>query len=732
MKTITLILLALLWLAAPVAAAGDDGWSWANPQPTGAHLNTIWPLAGGEVLIGGDFTLLRQEPGETWTTFLPYEDIHRVYDLKGYSLDDFYMASGSNYVHHWEYGALNLMVLGNWVSGNRMWLLPDVTGYLACSGADTNASGGSVMYLENNAWRSIWTGSAALTDLWGTDEGVVFAVGEMSQALRIEGTDVQQLPQIGDDNYFLGCCIWGVGAANLFTAGWHVYDHEYRMYHWDGTHWELLWQEPFTADDHDYPEKSWDMAGTAPQDLYWVGPRNLICHWDGAQTTLYEAPMAPRSGLRSLAIAADGTVTAVGDYGMIVRLNNGALSSDSSGFQQTVTGLWGTDSSTIFAATAGNGYHSWDGSVFQPMPRQGSGTPHEIAGLSADHAYACGYDEDEDLGFVDRWDGTAWQQWRALPGTRMTSLLALRTGEVIAGGWRGVVTVWDGTEWSDLPPLTGVSVGKIVGRSLAELYVLELGDGALWRWNGQAWSRLPETWFSIYDIWQASTGQVFAVGRVESMLGSIAVWNGAAWRGTLCRLIGDYTRVAGRAADDVYALVGPHLHRWDGCKWSIIAADYDMMAAYELWCSTDGLLARGGAGGGVQFRTLPDPGPPPCEATGVELLMPGNYFKPYFPCWLDALICNTSAARRNVPLFVLLEVAGEYFCYPSWRPLSSEGADYETLPNVPTGRTRIQIIPDFSWPENTGHADGLHVYAALVDLEQGALIGELGEWEFGF
>jgi hypothetical protein len=98
-----------------------------------------------------------------------------------------------------------------------------------------------------------------------------------------------------------------------------------------------------------------------------------------------------------------------------------------------------------------------------------------------------------------------------------------------------------------------------------------------------------------------------------------------------------------------------------------------------------------------------------------------------------AYLCNTGDELSSVPFFLVLEVTGSYFFYPSWCSMDDcPGGNFEVLGTVPTGLTEKTIFGDFSWPSNVGAFDGIRFYGAMVDLSQAQLIGSIGAWEFGY
>jgi hypothetical protein len=121
----------------------------------------------------------------------------------------------------------------------------------------------------------------------------------------------------------------------------------------------------------------------------------------------------------------------------------------------------------------------------------------------------------------------------------------------------------------------------------------------------------------------------------------------------------------------------------------------------------------------------------PCAQTGVELRMPQVLFRPGDECWLRATVCNASPQTlAGIPLFVILDLYGGYWCYPGWQPLD-QGLDY-SLRTFPAGTTGIEVIAPFPWPSGSGAASGIRFYSALTDPGITYVVGTIGVWEFAW
>jgi hypothetical protein len=111
--------------------------------------------------------------------------------------------------------------------------------------------------------------------------------------------------------------------------------------------------------------------------------------------------------------------------------------------------------------------------------------------------------------------------------------------------------------------------------------------------------------------------------------------------------------------------------------------------------------------------------------------MPAEYFRPGDPCWLQAIMRNPGPALQGIPLVVLLDIGvGRYWFWPSWSEYPPD-IDYQSM-YVPVGRTEVEIIPEFAWPEGAGEAEGIVFYGAMLNQTMTGLLGDVGMWTFGF
>ena len=118
---------------------------------------------------------------------------------------------------------------------------------------------------------------------------------------------------------------------------------------------------------------------------------------------------------------------------------------------------------------------------------------------------------------------------------------------------------------------------------------------------------------------------------------------------------------------------------------------------------------------------------PECTALGVTLWMPSDYFTPGDPCACKVFACNPgSGSYSDVPLFVILDVYGQYFFAPSFGEFDHYSVD------LAPGLQETEILPEFQWPEGAGSASDIIWYAAMTDAAITQLFGEMDAWAFGW
>lgn len=124
--------------------------------------------------------------------------------------------------------------------------------------------------------------------------------------------------------------------------------------------------------------------------------------------------------------------------------------------------------------------------------------------------------------------------------------------------------------------------------------------------------------------------------------------------------------------------------------------------------------------------STPNPG---CNSLGVMLWMPSHDYGPGDACACRVEVCNPGPdVYADVPLFVILDVFGEYYFWPDF-----SAYDYEVIQTLGTQPLIYQVLPLFQWPDGAGTVtSGVRWLAAITNPEMTAVMGDMDTWEFGW
>ncbi|MCD4655334.1 hypothetical protein K8T06_15545, partial [bacterium] len=117
-------------------------------------------------------------------------------------------------------------------------------------------------------------------------------------------------------------------------------------------------------------------------------------------------------------------------------------------------------------------------------------------------------------------------------------------------------------------------------------------------------------------------------------------------------------------------------------------------------------------------------------ATRCQINMPTDTMTAGDICWCRVNVdCFETAPLEGYTLFVILDVYGDLFFAPTFTDYDSYADQY---PFFNPGRTIVEVLPEFIWPEGTGSAHGLNWYAALVTPDMTSLYGAMDIFTFGW
>ena len=334
--------------------------------------------------------------------------------------------------------------------------------------------------------------------------------------------------------------------------------------------------------------------------------------------------------------------------------------------------------------------------------------------------------------------------------------------------------IWEcnGTDWRIAEPVGDVPVDasgfSLIYDSVRDVTVMFGGyipydtTNKLWEWDGEYWTPIePDASFpQPRDFHQAAfddaRGRMVVFGgwinRGEYMelTNETWEWDGNEWffkrnKGSKPGKRSGHTmvydsqrrRVILYGGDD-YAL--PEFEdtwEWDGVKWLERTPETGPGQKYYHAAAYDSRRHRSIIFGGEGIDYSNDTweyynaDAECCDTLGVTLDLSQTEFHPGDPFACTATVCNnTGAELPDLPLFVLLEIMGQYYFGPTF----SESVDtyLDGNPTYSENETEVDVIPPFTWPEGAGSFHGAYFHAALTDPDMTFLYGAMDSVEFGW
>ncbi len=120
----------------------------------------------------------------------------------------------------------------------------------------------------------------------------------------------------------------------------------------------------------------------------------------------------------------------------------------------------------------------------------------------------------------------------------------------------------------------------------------------------------------------------------------------------------------------------------------------------------------------------------PVPGRGIQLLLNGTVFSADDLFHLEMNVVNDTSSTVDVDVYVLLDVYGVYFCWPSWTNLST-GLDYRQYRITPQ-QLRHEEIFQFVWPTVSGSAENLHFIGAAFNQGSFDIFGDPSMVTWGY
>lgn len=322
--------------------------------------------------------------------------------------------------------------------------------------------------------------------------------------------------------------------------------------------------------------------GSDPKDVWTVGSRGTIAHYDGVTWKLWPK-VVTRAHLRAVWGSAANDVWAVGEQGTILHFDGTDWTVQASGTTANLNAISGSSRTQVDVVGDGDTRLSWNGTTWTAAPTlyPNAGKKPNVYGVSTTSTGNAWCAADPWLLQVPRRTNGAWalddvndppfsSTFRAVWSASDADVWMSATP-----GGQGTLQHWDGTKWTNMypPAATRMSLGPvaIAGSGPDDVWFFaEIGSG---HWNGTAFDPQP----SLVDEyllagWVHPSGEGWAVGyggRMGHKTSLAGPWSFDA--GSPHAGYDSLSDLAVIADDDVWAVGRLSLAHWDGTSWKDVA-----------------------------------------------------------------------------------------------------------------------------------------------------------------
>ncbi len=536
-----------------------EGWCLERPR-TGAHdLAAVWAAAPDDVWATGGYESILHWDGTGWVD-LPSPTYYGIYAMCGCAPDDgwavtqiadvmrydgvsweqFPVPNGPHILYDLDCRCENTPTDDVWAAGRPGELLhydgvewtelviPDIAdlyGVWSPGPGEAWAVGrsGAMLHYATGAGEVVDTGlTETLNGIWGRDPNDIWAVGNSGTILHYDGqqwTD-QSIEYGGEFS-----AVWGLADGPgpwVVRGGWR----DGAVYEFDGAGWH---SSAIFGDD---PPALNALHGTSAGDLWAVGDRGAIVHWDGQQaielvghspTTRAACAQPMDDGRTRIFVAGDA--------------ENGMLEWNGADWQVTTRPLGRSQVDIQCAGVHGVWTMSDDGeffrfgdSLYETSATEDLPITQYIEAFSGRviddrlEVWAVG-----DNGLTAHLQDGAWTLGRiTIASEVLVDVWFSPTPadpDAVAVGANGGVAILSGGTWTATEPLTVEDLTAVWGDGQGGIWVVG-GNGTVLRWTGDAFAiePVPAEGEDLYDVDGTGPSDVWVAGD-----GRVLHFDGSAW-----------------------------------------------------------------------------------------------------------------------------------------------------------------------------------------------------------
>jgi len=289
----------------------------------------------------------------------------------------------------------------------------------------------------------------------------------------------------------------------------------------------------------------YDMWGSSSRDVWAVGTRGALFHFDGER---WESLPCEGKPIHHFGIwGADARAAWIAaSWGKVLRWDGEAWRREQLPTSTTLMGVHGTSRSDVWIVGRKGLTVRWNGAEWKPVETGVKRDLYRVWAARRDLAWAVG-----DAGTLLRWNGRRWQRHDLGTVSPLTTVWGSSARDVWVGALSGQVFRWNGKRWS---PVRVHSIADMKERAPCVRKILGFGPDDVWvmgcqihHYDGRTWRRLdwdPKAERKLAGSgagsWGSSSSDLYAVGLWEQDYshlfrgGGIELkyshWNGRGWK----------------------------------------------------------------------------------------------------------------------------------------------------------------------------------------------------------
>ena len=310
------------------------------------------------------------------------------------------------------------------------------------------------------------------------------------------------------------------------------------------------WQEVDIGENHFAPaeeKEKWiyDMWGSSPRDVWAVGTRGALFHFDGEgwRSLPCQGEVVQHLGIWG---ADAGAVWVAASGGKVLRWDGQSWTREQLPTSTTLMGVHGTSRRDVWIVGRKGLIVHRDGGEWKPVESGVRRDLYRVWAARRDLAWAVG-----DAGTLLRWNGRRWAREELGTVSPLTTVWGSSARDVWVGALSGQVFRWDGGRWR---PVRVHSLADLKHQAPCVRKILGFGPADVWvlgcqvhHYDGRAWRRLD--WDPKAERKVASAG-VGSWGSSSADLYAVMTWEQ------------DYRHMRTRSG------VEHKYDHWDGRRWS--------------------------------------------------------------------------------------------------------------------------------------------------------------------